>query len=239
MTKERQIAQKFIYQDFTDLLPPIAEEPLQLPEEVLPQQEESNEYVELFSHVDEAGYVNKTEEALVPDPIDIEQVKLEKYEEGYKKAKEELEPLLARKEAEDNFLEKLNAKLDSLNITEEVTGNIAEEIIEIIQAILKPLNKALPTNFEKVFGEHFIPIIQKGISIGNIEIRSHSSKKEIIAKIIAERVKDNISRIKLIEDDNLNTDDIKVDYGNGQFQYKNDEILAAIDKIISTNLNPE
>ena len=100
------------------------------------------------------------------------------------------------------------------------------------------MNKSIPNNFDQLFQENFIPIIQHGISIGNVQIKLHSSQKELAAKIIASHIKDHISKIKLIEDDNLNTDEVKVEYANGIFQYKNDEIFTAVDKIISTNLNP-
>jgi hypothetical protein len=242
METESKVTRKFIYKDFSDLLP-AQEQDSVVALDSDGQESESNEYADLFKQLDENGYTHEQPSDSTPEEkpieIDIEQIKLEKYEEGYKKAKEEFEALLAQKEAEDLVFANLTEKLNTLNITEEVTKNIALEVEEIIKTILNQLSKTLPTNFAKLFEENFISIIQHGISLGNIEIRTHSSKKEIAAKIIAEQLKDNISRIKLLEDDNLNTDDIKIDYGNGQFQYKDEEITAAIDRIISSNLNPE
>jgi hypothetical protein len=139
---------------------------------------------------------------------------------------------------EKKLRKKIIAQLDVLNLTGEVKNNISQEVCEVIKTILAQLNKLIPTNFDHLFQENFLPIIQNGILVGDIEIKMHPSRKESIAKIIAEHVKDsNISQIRLLEDDNLSTDDIKIEYANGTFQHKSDEISTAIDKIISNNLN--
>jgi flagellar biosynthesis/type III secretory pathway protein FliH len=240
MTTEPQTITKFIYKDFSELVH--SEESEQIAEEEGDSTSEAErQYAELFGNVEDVELVPRDHLQNEEEPdiqIDIEQIKKDFYQEGYQKAKEELEPLICAKELEDELRKKIIAQLDVLNLTEELRNNISQEVADVIKTILAQLNKLIPTNFDHLFQENFLPIIQNGILVGDVEIKMHPSKKESIAKIIVEHVKDsNISKIRLLEDDNLSTDDIKIEYANGTFQHKSDEIFAAIDKIISNNLN--
>ena len=227
--------QKFIYPDF-DLLDP--ELDTQEKEAVTDHDQGDNsiedDYIKLFGALENP-------DIQTPEPketkVDIEKISQESYQKGYETAKSEMNELLNNKQIEQEFCQLLTEILTKINIEQNINQELCSKISLIIQSTLKHLYKSIPTNFDALFQEHFLQIIKDGAKSNPITITIHNSRKELVAQIISEHIKDNIARIKLIEDDNLNTDDIKIAYENGIFEYKIDEIAATIDKIISKNLN--
>jgi hypothetical protein len=113
MTTEPQTITKFIYKDFSDLLP--SEEKEQIAEEEEDSTSEAErQYAELFGNVEGVEHLSReylqNEDEELDVQIDIEQIKKDSYQEGYQKAKEELEPLICGKELEDELRKKITKK---------------------------------------------------------------------------------------------------------------------------------
>ena len=172
----------------------------------------------------------EVKEELIPESKD-------KYQEGYDAAKAELDPLLQQKQQDDLIYNQLHQKISAIEINDDFQKEILLQMSEIVKTSLEHLRKTLPTDFESIFQEKLFPVIKKGMKAGVVNINIHPSQKNIVTELIAKNVTENISQIKLLEDDNLNTDDIKVECHNASFEYKSDDIISAIDKMVSKDKN--
>jgi hypothetical protein len=228
---------KFSYKLVQDAL----EQGLEKEEVDLEENKESSEEEELKEDAHEDVNLNKEDnevedKAPIVPIIDIEAIKKESYNEGYRKAKEELEQEIARVKSEVSFQKNLSQEFNKLNFQyENYENQVCNASIKILYSMLERLVKKIPTDFEKIITDQLSKVIKNNRIETELIVKFNSKQQTIMSEVYQKLALSEESKkyIKLEVDDNLTTEACQVYYKEAALEYKEEQIVQEIDKILS------
>ena len=181
----------------------------------------------------EAENTIQVQENIIP-VLDVEQIKEEEYKKGYEAAKQESQAIIDQLKQDNQFIAILSEKINNFAIKDEYAKDLLNQIRDIVNLVAEKLYKELPTNFTNLLTEYISNLIQDNNKIGFIVIKIHPERKKLTEDVLElDKIEESKkAAIKIIEDDNLNTDDCLVEWNNGRWEYKIEQISAEIDKIL-------
>ena len=170
--------------------------------------------------------------------LDIAKIKEDEYEKGYKAAKTEDEIIIGNLKSEINLAKNIDNKLSTIEMPTDISDELTNLICQIIHEVANKLYRTLPIKFDKLLSEYLTNLINDNHKVGYIKIKIHPSQLDITNKILEldEMDKTKKELIKIVKDDNLNTDDCEVEWNNGHLEYKIEQIIKEIDTILDVKV---
>jgi flagellar biosynthesis/type III secretory pathway protein FliH len=171
----------------------------------------------------------------VPCPeIDIEKIKEESYQRGYKEAESLLTPKLETKVAEDNLHNLLKEKLSATPPSADLGNSMFEIAAGLIAILAKKLHLAVPADFEAIILGEMMPIINKYYKKGKVIARVNPERVDYCNNLfrigeLAERLSENI---ELVPDEGVAKNDCSIEWDAARLEYHQEDLLTEADKIL-------
>jgi hypothetical protein len=218
------------------------EQGLESEEKIQDEEETIHEEGKIEEDTLEPEYLDEEKKEWIEDEapsipvIDIEAIKHESYNEGYKKAKHELEQEIVRVKSEADFQKNISQEFSKLNFQyENYENQVCNASIKILHSMLERLVKKLPTDFEKIVTEQLTRLIKNNRVEAELIVKFNGKQQALMNEIYQKLALSEESKkyIKLEVDDNLTTEACQVYYREAALEYKEEQIVQEIDKILS------
>lgn len=170
------------------------------------------------------------------DVIDIEAIAKKAYDDGFMSCQQELQPIIDELKIKENLHEILKLKLleiTSFNLEKDYKAQVSKLIVDIIGQIVQKLFLSFPVNFESMFRNKIIDILNKHHKSGTIKIITHPSKinyvEEFINKEKFSQENKNDENYNIISDEALGNNDCVLEWESNRFEFQ----VSAVEKEIS------
>lgn len=166
--------------------------------------------------------------------LTIDEIKDESYNRGLDDAKANYEKVISELQIENNLSELLREKLSEISSDVNLDLQVAKITSQIISNIAKKIYLILPVDFEQILKSELLQSLKKIYKEGQITLSVNPVKYDFCKNLLQvenlpAKLKENI---QVIKDDNIETDDCKVEWGNTSLEYNQQQISAEIEKIL-------
>ena len=166
--------------------------------------------------------------------LTIDEIKDESYNRGLDDAKANYEKVISELQIENNLSELLREKLSEISSEVNLDLQVAKITSEIISNIAKKIYLILPVDFEQILKSELLQSLKKIYKEGQITLSVNPVKYDFCKNILQvenlpAKLKENI---RVIKDDNIETNDCKVEWENTSLEYNQQQISAEIEKIL-------
>lgn len=161
---------------------------------------------------------------------EISRLKEEYYAKGLQEAKLQYEPLISELQENRVFADLLHQKLEAIN--PDVDSGTSQLMINLIGNIARKMYLVLPVDFEQLFQEQIRAIVQKFCNSGSIKFFVHPSKYQLCMKLLEAETFDNKCNFLIVQNEECNANDCKIEVNNTKFEYNNSQLSQEIDTIL-------
>ncbi|MFK8039729.1 MAG: FliH/SctL family protein [Rickettsiaceae bacterium] len=176
--------------------------------------------------------------APVPAFVDLENVKNDAYNDGYKDAEEEYKKQIDTLETElksnKHFVDNIQEHLLSLDIKDGFDKYVDDFSANLLVQIAKQLHLVLPFNFESLLKQDFLELLRKYYKQSMVKIFVNPSKMDLCSKILESANLPETMRDKyqILDDSDLSQNDCRIEYADTRLEYNQDELSSEVNKIL-------
>lgn len=168
---------------------------------------------------------------------DIEDIKSQSFEEGYKKAKQDLssefEQKLNDKNKEIKLIESIADKITNLDTPEEPVSDYVDLVADVVTEISHKLMLNFPTDLAFVLKRQLTYLIGNSYQGGEVLIKVNKKSKEKLDQLIkSEELVDKLDKVKLTIDSTLQESDCVVEYNGAKLVYDKSLIKKEIEEVV-------
>lgn len=161
---------------------------------------------------------------------DLERAKREGYDEGLKRAAEDLEFEIERLKAELKITKKLGEAIKSFKANESSYDGAVQFTCDILRSIVNKLYLVLPVDFEQLFLHEISDVIKRFKKDGLVTLRTGFG---VIDKAKAILTSSGLSDVEVIFDDDLGSDDLVVECKEARLEYSQERIMHEMEEVIN------
>lgn len=173
-------------------------------------------------------------QAIQPPAIDIDSIKSEAYDNGYKKAHEELQKVIDEYKVNYDIAVTLNEKIKSIKTIDNLDVQLLNSFAATLKAIADLMHVNMPVDFEKIVTGSMLNFIKQHYETGNVKITVHDTKVDYCTKILQKNsMKEYQDALVIVGNNELELNGCVVELKNTQFVYSPEHIKEQVNKIIS------
>ena len=179
--------------------------------------------------------LNETE----PEVVDIDAIVKQAREDGFASCQQKLQPIIDELRTKESLHELLKLKLlevTSFNIEEEYKQQVSKLIVAIISEIVPKLFLSFPVNFELMFRDRIVDMLNKHHKNGAIKITVHPSKisyiREFVEAAKLSQENKNDENYNIISDEALGNNDCVLEWESNRFEFQVSAVTKEINDIL-------
>ena len=166
--------------------------------------------------------------------VDLERIKEESYQRGYKEAESLLSPKLEAQEGDKAFDVLIKDKLDSIRPAMDLKDNMFEMLSGLITIIAKKLHLTVPADFEAIILGEMVPVLNKHYKNGSIIVKVNPERVDYCNNLfkIGELPEKVFENIELIPDESVAKNDCNIEWQDALLKYNQEDLIVEADKIL-------
>lgn len=166
--------------------------------------------------------------------IDVEKIKEEAYQKGYKEAESLLSGKLEAKVQNENLNNLLQEKLSSIEPSSDLSNETFEVASGLIAILAKKLHLAVPADFEAIILGEMVPVLNKYHKKGKVIVRVNPERVDYCNNLfrIGELPETLLGDIELVPDEAMLANDCSIDWQDATLEYNQEDLIEEADNIL-------
>lgn len=168
------------------------------------------------------------------DIRDIEKIKEEQYQKGYKDAEALLTPKLEANKLDENFLNEFKKKLSAFEHKPSLDSKLFEMMSGLIAILAQKLHLSIPPDFEAILLGEIVPVLNKYYKKGKVIISVHPERVDYCNNLfkIGKLPKKLMENIELVSEEKLPKNNCSVKWEDATIEYNQEDLLIEAEKIL-------
>lgn len=166
--------------------------------------------------------------------MDMEKIKEESYQKGYKEAEALFAPKIEAQQADESLHKLLQDKLTAIDSDKDLNSEIFEAGSGLIAILAKKLHLSVPADFEAIILGEMVPVLNKYHKKGKVIVRVNPERVDYCNNLfrIGELPEALLENIELVSDETVAANDCSIDWQDATLEYNQEDLLTEADNIL-------